>query len=116
MDEVEIVYQAIRHVDRARVMIDVGACTGASFEKFARDDWTVYAFEPDANNRAECLRMCQRLPTVTVDARAVSNRNEKECAFFASRVSAGISSLSTFHPSHKESETVETVTLDTFCR
>jgi len=114
-DETDIVYQTIKDTDKPKVMIDVGACTGASLEKFAKDGWCVYAFEPDSNNRAELIRLSNCFPSFTIDCRAVSNKNEKQCLFYTSSVSAGISGLSSFHPSHKESMRVDTVTLETFC-
>jgi len=116
LEETKIIYEAIKDTARAKTMIDVGACSGGSLEAFARAGWRVYAFEPDPTNRTGLKRLCRRLASVAVDERAVSNKNEKECPFYTSSVSSGISSLRAFHPSHKESETVETVTLDTFCR
>lgn len=114
-DEVEIVYDAIKNATDIKVMIDVGAGTGVSLEAFARDGWYVYAFEPDPNNRNDLRIVCRNFPNVRIDPRAVSNKNEKQCKFFTSDISQGISSLSSFDPSHKESWKVDTVTLETFC-
>lgn len=116
LDEVEIVYQTIKKTARMKTMIDVGACKGASLEEFAKDGWRVYAFEPDPNNLAELRRLCRRFTNVTIDRRAVSNKNEKQRPFYTSVVSSGISGLFPFHHSHKESKRIDTVTLETFFR
>jgi FkbM family methyltransferase len=116
MDEAEIIHQTIKGSAKLKTMIDVGAHNGASLEEFARDGWRVYAFEPDSKNRAHLIQLCRRFPTVIIDSRAVSNRDEEQHPFYTSKVSTGISGLSSFHPSHKESEKVDTVTLETFCK
>lgn len=116
-DETEFVLQFSRmHPISSRVMIDVGAGHGTTFEGFARDGWKVYAFEPDADNRKICEVLCKKLGTVVLDPRAVSNKAEKNAPFFRSDLSAGISGLSPFHSSHVDAGTVETVTIDSFCQ
>ena len=112
-----LVYRLLAGGDsESKVMVDVGAHFGSTLEPFAKDRWTVYAFEPDAENRKELERLCSEFDTVTIDARAVSNTIQTGVSFFRSEVSAGISGLSAFHSSHAEAGTVETVTLEAFCR
>ena len=53
---------------------------------------------------------------VHIDPRAVSNRIEDGVPFYRSAISAGISGLSSFHPTHEAQGTVDTVTLGTFFR
>ena len=97
-------------------MIDVGAGHGSTFAGFARNGWKVYAFEPDMENRKVCEQLYAKLDTVFIDPRAVSNKIETNVTFYRSDVSAGISGLSRFDSSHKGSGTVETITLDVFCK
>jgi FkbM family methyltransferase len=114
-DEVELLYKLLRDSGVARVMVDVGAHHGGSLERFARDGWQVYAFEPDVQNRSLLERLCRVYPSVSIDSRAVADVSEAGRAFFSSEVSSGISGLSSFHPSHRESGRVDTVTLSEYC-
>ena len=100
----------------SKVMVDVGAHFGSTLEPFAKDGWTVYAFEPDKENRKKLEQLCSRFDAVTVDSRAVSNTIESNVPFYRSEISAGISGLSAFHASHTAAGTVETTTLAAFCR
>jgi FkbM family methyltransferase len=97
-------------------MFDVGACRGSSLRKFAEDAWTVHAFEPDPVNRSKLEEAFGEFPKVLIDPRAVTDKVESEVPLYRSDVSVGISALSPFHPSHKEAGTVQTVTLDLYCR
>ena len=115
-DETNLVYQTMKAHAASGVMLDVGACMGHAFSSFAGDGWTVYAFEPDPVNRTRLAESWGNTPTVRIDPRAVSNRAASDVPFFRSDVSAGISGLSSFHESHEASGTVETTTLDVFCR
>jgi FkbM family methyltransferase len=112
-DEVALVYAALRS-DGPGVMVDVGAHHGASLLPFADDGWRVYALEPDARNRAVLLRRFGKRLNVSVDPRAVSSTDDEIVTLFTSDVSTGISSLAPFHASHRGSEQVKTVRLDTF--
>ena len=114
--ETVIVFKAMRNNAKNKVMVDVGAHHGDSLEEFARDGWTIYAFEPDPENRLALVRLCRRFPNVTIDPRAISDRNEKNRQFYTSDVSSGISGLSAFDSSHKEAFLIDTVTLDNACR
>ena len=97
------------------VMVDVGAHFGSSLSWFVRLGWSIYAFEPDAENRAELLRRFGDLSNLTIDARAVSDQASDGEAFFHSSVSTGISSLLAFHESHDRGEDVEVTTLRRAC-
>lgn len=114
--ETEIVFKAMRNNAKNKVMVDVGAHHGDSLEEFARDGWTIYAFEPDPENRKVLIRLCHRFPNVSIDHRAVSNKNERGRQFYTSDVSSGISGLTDFHPSHKRACLVDTVSLGAVCR
>lgn len=116
LEEVEIIYDALKGYKSSKVMIDVGAHFGNSLEPFAEEGWHVFGFEPDPKNREMLLDLCSKYPNVSVDMRAVSDKNQENLSFFTSEVSTGISSLSSFHESHKESTSVNTVTLDVFCK
>ena len=97
---------------RQGLMVDVGAHVGGSLAPFARRGWTIHAFEPDQKNRAELRTLIQNegFTSVRVDARAVANRTG-EVSFYQSEVSSGISSLSSFHPSHTEMGKVQLIPL-----
>ncbi|MEJ2065809.1 MAG: FkbM family methyltransferase [Reinekea sp.] len=114
LEEVDLIYGCLKDDNIAKVMVDVGGHHGGSLECFAFDGWRIYAFEPDPKNRAILKSFCQNMPNVSIDSRAVSNQDENEKPFFNSNVSSGISSLSSFHTSHKQVGTVSTVTLTTF--
>ncbi len=114
LDEVEIIYDLLKDYKSSKVMIDVGAHFGGSLAPFAEGGWNVFGFEPDPKNREMLLDLCAKYHNVSVDTRAVSDKNQKNLSFFTSDVSTGISSLSAFHESHKESAFVDTVTLEVF--
>jgi len=114
LEEVEIIYDLLKDYKSSKVMIDVGAHFGNSLEPFAEEGWDVFGFEPDPKNREMLLDLCTKYHNVSVDTRAVSDKNQKNLSFFTSDVSTGISSLSAFHESHKESASVDTVTLEVF--
>ncbi len=114
LDEVDIVFELLIGKESSKIMIDVGAHHGGSLEQFAADGWQVYAFEPDPNNRKALTAFCSKYPRVQIDSRAVSNQLQKKLPFYTSDVSTGISSLSSFHDTHEESSTVDTVTLESF--
>jgi len=105
--------------DRAGVMIDVGAHHGLAMAPFLNLGWRIWAFEPDAANRAVLEDRLARHPrgsTVIVDRRAAAAEKREQLAFYRSEVSTGISGLSAFHDSHREVQRVDTVTLDEVMR
>ncbi len=114
LEEVDIVYELLKNSKSSNIMIDVGAHYGTSLEPFAEDGWNVFAFEPDIKNRKILNDTCKKYNNVTVDKRAVSNKDKEILSFYTSDVSSGISSLESFHKSHKETGLVETVTLESF--
>ncbi|MEH6592727.1 MAG: FkbM family methyltransferase [Halioglobus sp.] len=95
-------------------MIDVGAHFGGSLAPFAEHGWKVFAFEPDPDNRAKLESGFANMPNVIIDDRAISDQPGKNVAFFASKVSTGISGLSAFHESHEEIAKVSVTTLAMF--
>lgn len=109
LNEVDIVYDVIGR--QPGTMLDVGACHGLALAPFLKHGWTTYAFEPDPSNRAQLVA---NYPNAIVETRAVTETDGETLAFYKSDVSAGISTLSPFHSSHKQATEVETVRLDTF--
>lgn len=109
LDEVELVFRAIGHL--RGTMIDVGGHYGGSCERFARNGWTVFVFEPDPDNRKVLRKTCSKYPSVIVDSRAVTDVDDEYLNFYASAVSTGISGLSAFHKTHQVVTKVRTVTL-----
>lgn len=95
-------------------MIDVGANHGATLLPFARAGWRVHAFEPDPVNRQALEKTVADLPHVSIDPRALSNREETAVPFFRSEEVAGISSLSKFHSTHEQTDTVEMTTFSAY--
>lgn len=114
LHEVHIVEGAFKSLGTIGVMIDVGAHHGSSLDGFAEAGWTVYAFEPDPKNRAYLTSLVGHRPNVHIDIRGVSDAPKKDVPFFTSEVSTGISSLSSFHVSHREALRIDLVTLSQF--
>lgn len=98
-----------------RLMLDVGAHTGSTAQRFAKHQWTVHAFEPDAEHRAQLERRFAGLANVVVDKRAVADVESEAVPFYTSALSPGISSLSAFHESHERAGTVATTTVAAYC-
>ena len=116
IDEVDIILKIFKNeVGIGKVLIDVGAHFGTTLIPFAQKGWTVYAFEPDPNNRAKLITQTDDFQTVKIDIRAVSNTTGDTVSLFTSNISSGITSMSAFHESHKESLQVKTVRLNDFC-
>lgn len=116
-DEIDIVHAACRDLGLSADsrMIDVGAHHGTAFERFEEDGWLILAFEPDDRNRAYLRKIYGQNDRVEIRSEAVSDA-VGEATFFASDVATTISSLSAFHESHHEAQTVKTVTLAEFTR
>lgn len=98
-------------------MIDVGAHHGSALIPFLNKGWKIFAFEPDEKNRAKLLERLARhkdKELVSLDTRCVSNKSQKDVAFYQSEQSTGISGLSAFHESHVEAQRVDTITLTEF--
>lgn len=119
MNEISLIHQILQPIHSDFVMIDVGAHYGGSLKYFAGDGATVYAFEPDIDNRKKLLNSISHKnynSRITIDGRAVTNKDYETKTFFRSEISSGISGLSKFHDSHKPTYEVETISLTTFCK
>lgn len=115
LDEVDIIFELLKGNDTDKVMLDVGAHIGNALEPFARNDWKVYAFEPDPSNRSKLMELVARFPNVRVHPIALSDTEKEAMAFYASEVSSGISSLLNFHESHVTTAQVRVSTLKKIC-
>ena len=91
-------------------MLDVGAHYGDSLAAFARDGWSIHAFEPDPANRRELESAFGGRPNVKIVPKAVSDA-PGELSLYTSDESSGISSLAPFTPGHAFAATVEVITL-----
>jgi len=99
------------------VMIDVGAHIGQSLMPFLQRDWTIYAFEPDDNNRKSLLSRVgshSKSRNLHLFDLCVGEQDKFSVEFFESPISSGISGLHPFHPSHSKSKVVDVITLDRF--
>jgi FkbM family methyltransferase len=113
-DEVDLVYQVLSKVIKAQKMIDVGAHFGESLQYFLYDGWEVHAFEPDAANRAVLERVSTRRGRLLINHVGCSDRDENSAPFYVSELSSGISSLSSFDPTHVAAGHVDLVTLSSY--
>jgi FkbM family methyltransferase len=116
-DETDCIAQLFNTVLTGKVMIDVGAHHGYAHAPFLDRQWQIFAFEPDQSNRAKLLdRLAKHKhrSLVTLDTRCVSNQSQTGVSFFTSEQSTGISGLSAFHETHKESQKVDITTLTEF--
>lgn len=118
MEECLLVYHLLQANSIEGVMVDAGAHFGTSLKPFAHAGWTVWAFEPDDNNRARLKAAAETDPAsfanVHISPLALSDEEQTDLAFFGSEVSTGISSLSPFHETHRETQKVSTTTLTKF--
>lgn len=116
MDEISYILRYFNDIAGSNfVMIDVGAHCGSSLIPFAKKKWTIYAFEPNQENRKVLLKRIKNYRNIHVDSRAVSSESNKVLPFYTSNVSSGISGLSSFHESHIKMGEVSTIRLDDFC-
>lgn len=113
-DEIDLIYSLLNKRQTSRVMIDVGAHHGDSLIRFATTNWQVIAFEPDPTNRKVLETKFGKLDNVTISSSAVSSSSRANVTFYSSKQSSGISSLTPFHHTHRESAIVETVTLEQY--
>ncbi|MDZ4679290.1 MAG: FkbM family methyltransferase [Saprospiraceae bacterium] len=113
IQETDLVYNLFKGSSFPKTMIDVGAHFGDILEKFAKDGWVVFAFEPDPANRKLLEGLCSGYPAVKIFAQAVSDLDAPEMALYTSRESSGISSLTAFHESHVSALRVPVTTLKT---
>lgn len=121
IDETKVVAELMRKcVGNSHLMIDVGAHVGSALAPFLQLGWYIQAFEPDSSNRAKLESRLDAHPNgrelVSIDTRAVTDRSGSQIAFYSSEVSTGISGLSSFHPSHHQTQLVDTITLTEFAQ
>jgi FkbM family methyltransferase len=114
VDETKVAFEALKANTFKGLMIDVGAHFGSSLAPFADCGWTVFAFEPDSNNRKRLLSSFNDFKNVVIDKRAISSTPQTAATLFTSSESTGISGLSAFHPSHKPGEKIDVTTLELF--
>ncbi len=116
-DETNAIAKLFANILTGSTMIDVGAHHGSALMPFLNLGWTIYAFEPDVNNRE---RLIQRLAShgrrehVALDSRCVGEASANGVSFYTSEQSTGISGLSAFHETHSETQTVDVVSLAEF--
>lgn len=111
LDEGDLVLDYLEGSSKDKNMINVGAHHGWGLKKFVEKNWNVYAFEPDNKNRKILKQHLGKHKNLIIDPRAVSNKEVNNQSFFTSKVSTGISSLGTFHKSHKETQAVDVTTI-----
>lgn len=111
LDEADIAWDFFNGHAVPGTMVDVGAHYGSALRPFARHGWQVFAFEPDAQNRAHLVAEFENFPSVVIDPRAVSDTPQLGVTFYRSDVSSGISGLSAFDPSHRAQTTIDITTL-----
>jgi FkbM family methyltransferase len=116
-DETDAVAAFLDRKVKTGTMIDVGAHHGYALAHFLEKGWKVWAFEPDATNRATLEALLSARPNasnVTLDTRCVSNKSASNLPFYQSDESTGISGLSAFRNSHREAQRVDSVSLSDF--
>lgn len=95
----------------AHIMLDVGAHSGTSATYFHQLGWTIHCFEPDPKNREKLQSRFRNKPNITIDTRAVSDKEQTGVPFFTSEESTGISGLSAFRSTHEKSGLVDITTV-----
>jgi len=78
-------------------MIDVGAHFGSSAKIFLENNWQVFCYEPDPNNRKKLLINLEKYHNKIVFDKAISNKADELVAFYTSQESTGISGLLPFN-------------------
>jgi len=111
LDEINIVFNYINKYIKKGIMIDVGAHFGDSAKIFLENNWQVFCYEPDPNNRKKLLENLKSYPNKTVFDKAISNKADELVAFYDSAESTGISGLLPFNKNHKKICEVQTSTL-----
>lgn len=104
---------AVKRAEKLPIMVDVGACKGGAFRGFAKQHWTIHAFEPNPPLYADLLQNFD-LPNVIISDAAVSDVAGEGVPFYTSHESIGIGSLRPFQPTHELTAVVDTITLDDY--
>lgn len=105
--EAEIIIDYFYAYQRKGLMIDVGVHFGESCVPYSELGWSIIGFEPDPYNQ-------KKIPVIQglkLYQEAVSNKDGEVLTFYASNESSGISSLSSFHASHRPVAQVKTISL-----
>lgn len=110
IDEVAIARALLIQTRSRGVMLDVGACHGATAIPFAKEGWEVHAFEPDVVNRNVLESAVADLPLVRIVPKAVADE-PGTLTLYRSDESVGISTLEPFTDSHSAAHVVEVITL-----
>ena len=71
--------------------MDVGAHYGGSLRPFALKNWSIFAFEPDNQNRNELIKSFHKYDNVIINDQAISNEIKFNQPFYTSDISTGIS-------------------------
>lgn len=111
LDESDMAWDFFAQQAKPGIMVDVGAHYGSALRPFIRHGWQVFAFEPDAQNRAHLESEFAGFATLKIDPRAVADVARQGVTFYRSDVSSGISGLSAFDPSHKAQDRIDITTL-----
>lgn len=112
IDETQVVSWLLDHRrGDNHIMLDAGGHYGESAMHFANKGWRVFCFEPDPANRQKLLERLGSRENVSVDPRALGEKEELAKPFFTSEQSTGISGLSAFHDSHQQAGTVDVTTV-----
>lgn len=111
LDESDLAWEFLSQQAGPGVMIDVGAHYGSALRPFIRRGWQVFAFEPDAKNRAHLEAEFAGFANLKIDPRAVADEARQGVVFYRSDVSSGISGLSAFDPTHKAQDRIDVTTL-----
>ena len=111
-DECGFVYHLLNAQDQLGMMVDVGAHSGGSLAPFAKAGWTVWAFEPDTQNRKRLTAQFGDVANVNISPKAVGRQIAEKVSFYRSDISTGISGLSAFHESHEKTTPVDVTTLN----
>ena len=121
-DETKLIYDICKEISYINpTMIDVGAFSGGTCKRFVNMKWNVYAFEPNPERYKYIEDYLKENPKMknflTLEKKAVNDKEEENLTFYLSDVSKGISSLTDFHESHKQASfTVSSVRLDNYMK
>ena len=98
----------------------MGACNGDVLINYINSNWKIYGFEPNKHIYNKLIDKINSIKNkkeqiIKIENIAVSDKNEKDLSFFLSDDSIGISTLKSFHKSHKDSGfKTDTIRLDTY--
>ncbi len=108
--EDQLIWRYFNKSRRKGLMFDVGAHGGSSCLPYLKAGWKVHAFEPEPGKVRRLKRLGKQYP-LKLHPYAVSDTAGKNMPFYTSEESTGISTLSPFRDTHRQTATVETITL-----